>query len=256
MRVHGAGGIVPGPTPDPSEFPLAQHTHATDGDCPIDRMIDNVHRFKARFYQQGPERMRLLVEEGQAPDVMVIACSDSRVDPALLADAGPGDLFVVRNVANLVPAYAPGGGASSVGAAVEYAVVHLGVAHIIVLGHAHCGGIKAMLEMADGGAPAGEFIGAWVHMALDAARQHVRDETAADGRREVPVARLKQVPFLVERAAIQRSLTHLAGYPWVAERIAAGTLRLHGWWFDLDSGDLWATDRGTPGGTGPLMPAT
>src|SRR5690606_7896512 len=127
------------------------------------------------------------------------SCSDSRVDPTLLSGAGPGELFIVRNIANLVPPYVRGEARGSVGAAIEYAVEHLHVDHIVVLGHAHCGGIKAMLEMASGKAPLGEFIGSWVEMALDAARHYVHGE---DGQTEVPVERLKAAPFLVERAAI------------------------------------------------------
>ncbi|BBK29542.1 carbonic anhydrase [Stella humosa] len=216
-------------------------------------MIAGIRQFKARFYEAEPARMRLLVDEGQAPAVMMIACSDSRVDPTLLSGAGPGELFVVRNVANLVPPYRPGGGPNSVGAAIEYAVVHLKVEHVVVFGHAHCGGIKAMLDMADGGAPLGEFIGDWVRMALDAARHHVADE---GGRRAVPVARLKAAPFLVERAAIQQSLANLAGYPWVADAVTEGRLRLQGWWYDLDSGDLWTTPAADAAGRGVLLPAT
>ncbi len=219
-------------------------------------MIEGIRQFKARFYEQAPELMRNLVQRGQAPTVMMIACSDSRVDPTLLSGARPGELFIVRNVANLVPPYAPGGGPDGVGAALEYGVVHLEVEHIVVLGHAHCGGIKAMLDMAAGGAPAGEFIGPWMRMALEAARHQVADETADGHYRAVPVERLKAVPFLVERAAIQRSLANLAAYPWVADRVAAGRLQLHGWWFDIESGDLWATDDADGTCAGRLLPVT
>jgi len=222
---------------------------AASGCRSIDHLIEGVRQFKARFYQQAPELMRNLVEQGQAPAVLMISCSDSRVDPSLLSGAGPGELFVVRNVANLVPPYERGANIASVAAAIEYAVLHLKVDHVVVLGHAHCGGIKAMLEMASGKEPLGEFIGNWVEIALDAARQHVLD---GDSQRAVPVERLKAAPFLVERAAVQQSLKNLRTYPWVAELCAAGRLKLHGWWFDLDTGDLWATDDEA----GVLLPAT
>jgi carbonic anhydrase len=205
---------------------------------PIDHLIEGVRQFKDRFYRQAPELMRTLVDKGQAPAVLLISCSDSRVDPTLLSGAGPGELFVVRNVANLVPPYSADDSRNSIGAASEYAVNHLHVDHVVVLGHAHCGGIKAMLEIADGKEPAGEMIGTWVATALDAAKHYVHEDGSD---RAVPVARLKQVPFLVERAAIRESLKNLATYPWVAKKLAAGTLKLHGWWFDLDTGDLWAT---------------
>jgi carbonic anhydrase len=225
----------------------AHHEH--QGCRPIDHLVEGVRQFKERFYKQAPELMRNLVDQGQAPAVLMISCSDSRVDPTLLSGAGPGELFVVRNVANLVPPYERGANIAAVGAAIEYAVEHLHVDHIVVLGHAHCGGIKAMLEMASGKEPLGEFIGKWVEIALDAARQHVHE---GDDRREVPVERLKAAPFLVERAAIQQSLKNLRGYPWVAAKQAAGKLKLHGWWFDLDTGDLWATEDADS----VLLPAT
>lgn len=225
----------------------AHHEH--QGCRPIDHLIEGVRQFKERFYRQAPDLMRKLVDHGQAPAVLMISCSDSRVDPTLLSGAGPGELFVVRNVANLVPPFVKGDLRNSVGAAIEYAVEHLKVDHIVVLGHAHCGGIKAMLEIAGGKASFGEFIGSWVDIALQAARHHVHEEGST---KAVPVERLKAVPFLVERAAIQESLKNLQSYPWVAEKMAAGGLKLHGWWFDLDTGDLWATDDET----GVLLPAT
>ncbi|TSH95126.1 carbonic anhydrase [Verticiella sediminum] len=188
--------------------------------------------------------MRNLVEAGQSPASLVISCSDSRVDPALLTGAAPGELFVVRNVANLVPPYAQGTGLHGTGAAIEYAVRDLKVDHIIVLGHAHCGGIKAMMNAAGGEWPERDFIGDWVAMALGAAEQYVQDESAEGGRSRVPLERLKSSPFLVERAAIRRSLDNLMTYPWLRERVEAGTLQVHGWWFDLDTGDLWKTEGG------------
>ncbi len=215
----------------------------------IDHLIEGVRQFKDRFYQQAPELMRALVDKGQAPAVLMISCSDSRVDPTLLAGAGPGELFIVRNVANLVPPYRQDGEPNSVGAAIEYAVRYLTVDHIVVLGHAHCGGIKAMLDIADGQEPAGELIGPWVEMALQAARHHVHE---GDNQRAVPIERLKAAPFLAERAAILHSLEHLATYPFVAEKQAKGSLKLHGWWFDLDTGDLWASDEET----GVMLPVT
>ncbi|MFG1416841.1 carbonic anhydrase [Xanthobacter sp. V0B-10] len=229
------------------------HEHPEGQGCrDISHLVEGIRRFKTRFYEDAPELMARLAQKGQSPATLMISCSDSRVDPALLSGAGPGELFVVRNVANLVPAYAPDDGLHGTGAALEYAVRDLGVDHIVVLGHARCGGIQAMLATAGGERPPREFVGPWVEMALAASRLHIPDESAEGGSREMSLDHLKQVPYLAERASVLGSLDNLMTYPWVRERVEAGTLRLHGWWFDLDSGDLWATDA--PGT--PLLPVT
>ncbi|RJF80848.1 carbonic anhydrase [Oleomonas cavernae] len=186
--------------------------------------------------------MRSLVEDGQAPATLMISCSDSRVDPAILSGADPGELFTVRNVANLVPPYQPGPSLHGTGAAIEYAVRDLKVDHIVIMGHAHCGGIKALIGSAGGQRLPRDFISDWVEIALDACKLHV--DNGEGGRREIALAQLKENPFLVERAAIAGSLANLLTYPWLKARVEAGTLQLHGWWFDLDTGDLWQTPPG------------
>jgi carbonic anhydrase len=188
--------------------------------------------------------MRELAEKGQSPAVLMISCSDSRVDPAILTDAAPGELFTIRNVANLVPPYQPGASLHGTGAAIEYAVRDLKVDHIVVLGHGHCGGMQALLNAADGVWPDRDFVGDWVAMALGACKHYVQDEDTEGGLREVPIERLKAHPDLVERASILGSLDNLMTYPWLAARVKAGNLVLHGLWFDLESGDLWATEPG------------
>lgn len=227
---------------------IVQESHSKDkGECgtessccDLDRFVAGVQGFKNRFYERYPEHMQKLVTEGQRPVALMIACSDSRVDPALLLNVAPGDLFVVRNVANLVPPYRPSQGPDGVGAALEYAVHHLEVPHIIVLGHAQCGGIKALLNMATGSGFPSDFIGEWVSMAMDACWQYVPNKDG-EGMRQVSLERLKDYSYLVERAAIQGSLANLLTYPWVKEAVEAGRLFLQGWWFDLESGDLWVT---------------
>lgn len=215
----------------------------------LDQLLAGIKGFQERFYQQDPEHMRQLTEEGQKPKVLLIACSDSRVDPAILTAAAPGDLFVVRNVANLVPPYKLEGHYDGARAAIEYAVRDLGVNHIVVLGHAHCGGIKALLATLSGKRLERDFVGGWVSMALDACFKYILNpggkEPATSGEMEVAevdMGTLCQHQHLAERAAIRGSLANLATYPWIKERIAAGTLNLHGWWFDLETGDLWSTD--------------
>lgn len=228
------------------------HDHHPHGDSrhDIGHLLAGIKRFRQRFYEDNKTLMKGLVEQGQSPPALVISCSDSRVDPALLSGADPGQLFVLRNIANLVPPYDATRHIDGAGAAIEYAVRDLKVPNIIVLGHAHCGGIKAMLGAAGGQWPDRDFIGNWVAMALDASRLHLSEKDAEGQPVQVSLQRLRDNPALVERASVTGSLKNLLTYPWVRERVEAGALTLHGWWFDLDSGDLWATE---PGGT-QLMP--
>lgn len=210
------------------------------------RLLEGIKGFQKRFYELEPEKMRDLTDKGQSPQVLLIACSDSRVDPAILTGAEPGDIFVVRNVANLVPSYQMEGHADGARAAIEYAVRHLEVRHIVVLGHACCGGIKALLSSVSGTGIESDFIGKWVSVALDGCFQYLLDP---EGHLERPltlaedqIETLTQYPHLTERAAIRGSLRNLATYPWIEERMKEGRLSLHGWWFDLESGDLWTTN--------------
>ncbi len=207
----------------------------------ISHLTAGIMAFKASHYGREAGLMQSLVEDGQAPATLMISCSDSRVDPAILSGAKPGELFTVRNVANLVPPYQPGPSLHGTGAAIEYAVRDLKVDHIVVMGHAHCGGIKALINGAGGQRMARDFINDWVEIAIDACKLHVNDPETQGGRREVSLDLLRENAFLVERAAIAGSLKNLLTYPWLRERVDAGTLQLHGWWFDLDTGDLWQT---------------
>jgi len=204
---------------------------AKTGSDIIERMRSGIRGFRGRWYGNRSEDMRRLVEEGQKPEVLVIGCCDSRVDPALLTQAEPGQLFVVRNIANLVPPPQADGGCHGTSAAIEYAVTTLRVEHIVVLGHARCGGIDGLIRLCRHGDFAGEFVAPWVAVAADAC-----DEALAD-----PVPD----PSAVERAAIKGSMINLSAFPFVRERVADGTLRLHGWWFDLESGELWVLDPAT-----------
>ncbi|MFM8443379.1 MAG: carbonic anhydrase [Methylococcus sp.] len=218
-------------------------------DAALKPLLDGIKGFQERYYHQDPEHMKDLTEQGQRPRVLLIACSDSRVDPAILTGAAPGDLFVVRNVANLAPPYQLSGQYDGARAAIEYAVRDLGVEHIVVLGHAQCGGIKALLSSLSGKRLDRDFIGSWVSMALDACFKYIlhpggQDQAQEEGVEvtEVDLGTLCQHQHLAERAAIRGSLANLATYPWIKSRLADGSLQLHGWWFDLETGDLWSTD--------------
>lgn len=193
----------------------------------VNRLIAGFRGFRARYYEQRPERMQELSARGQAPEVMVIACSDSRVDPALLLDAEPGELFMVRNVANLVPPYGPDARAHGTSAALEFAVRDLAVRHIIVLGHSACGGIQALRAVGAGQPSEREFIAPWMDIAAEAC--------ACSGG-AVPDQQT------VEQQSIRISVRNLHTFPWIEERLRAGTLMVHGWWVDLAGGRLVAID--------------
>ncbi|HYL40891.1 MAG TPA: carbonic anhydrase, partial [Candidatus Binatus sp.] len=183
--------------------------------------------FRAGPYLATRDRYRQLAERGQRPEVMVVACSDSRSAPEAVFDAGPGELFVVRNVGALVPPYAPDGNLHGVSAALEYAVLALAIRSIIVLGHGRCGGIAAAL---DGAAPLSEtdFVGTWTAGLRGLA-------TSIDPRPDEPLD-AEGRRLVLERRSIERSLANLRSFPWIASREAAGTLGLHGAWFDVGLG--------------------
>ncbi len=207
---------------------------------PIAKLVAGALAFRQDEYGAGSSLMPRLAA-GQQPHVLMIGCSDSRVDPALLCGTRPGDLFVVRNVANLVPAYDQRDSlGQGVRAALEYGVKALKVSHIVVLGHSHCGGIRVLIDTARGRAPAFECIGPWLSLAGDVC-DRVLKQLAADSSKHVTTEQLPTYAPLVERQAVLHSLHNLRTYPWISTRIASETLSLHGWWFDLDSGRLWTT---------------
>lgn len=184
-------------------------------------------RYKDLHVSDYQPLFKELAEDGQHPKALCIACSDSRVDPALLFDQHPGDLFLVRNVANVVPPYEPNPGHHGTSAAVEYAVRGLQVSDIIVMGHAQCGGAKALADMADGAPPIGEFVGKWMSMAEPAVKmaEESHDTDTDKGVR-------------IEHAVVRLSLQNLKTFPWIAERVEWGSLELHGFYFDMRNGSV------------------
>lgn len=192
-------------------------------------LIEGFHRFREQHFTDDDALYRQLVQEGQTPKILVVACCDSRVDPALVLNCAPGDLFVIRNVANLVPpAENRSGGRHGTSAALEYGVGTLGVEHIIVLGHAHCGGIRALMG-GQGADTADSFIASWMRLA---------EKARADTERELPGASPEERGRAIEQRAILSSLDNLMSFSWIRERVAQGTLTLHGWYFDMDNGQL------------------
>ena len=195
-------------------------------------LISGYQTFTSQRLPTEQSRYRELSERGQSPEVMVIGCCDSRVSPEVIFDVGPGELFVVRNVANLVPVYQPDGGAHGVSAALEYAIQVLKVKHIVVLGHAQCGGIRAFVDNAAPLSP-GDFIGRWMSMFIKPGEKvEIRDpETQAE------------FATRIEKAAVMRSLENLMTFPFVQAAIARGELQLHGAYFGVAVGSLSVLDQ-------------
>ncbi|HKQ44805.1 MAG TPA: carbonic anhydrase [Rhizomicrobium sp.] len=192
-----------------------------------DRLTNGYRNFLGGRFAAERLRYQQLAGSGQSPSIMVIGCVDSRVSPEVIFDAAPGELLVARNVANLVPRYEPGGGQHGASAALEFAVKALKVAHIVVLGHAFCGGIKAF---AGDGAPLSEsdFIGKWMSQIAPAAQAiGPRDGEAEEGY-------LRKLEF----ASVELSLKNLMTFPFVLSAVETGELHLHGAYFGVASGRL------------------
>jgi len=188
----------------------------------MDPLIEGYRRFRAATWPAERARYEALAHWGQSPETMVIACSDSRVDPQTVFGAVPGELFVVRNVAALVPPYETDAGYHGTSAALEFGVKVLKVARLVVLGHGQCGGVKAMAY----GAPpqARDFIASWVEIGKPAVKAAGDAEEGRLGRIETEVVRL--------------SLANLMTFPWIAEAATAGRLVLQGYLFDVHTGVL------------------
>ncbi len=198
----------------------------------VEQLVAGFRRFREQHFESHDTLYQQLVTEGQTPKTLVVACCDSRVDPALVFDCDPGDLFVIRNVANLVPPLEDHHGHHGTTAAIEYGVETLGVRHIIVLGHAHCGGINALVK-AGGVGSRGSYIDDWMCLAESA-----RAEVMA----EMPDAALADQERACEQRAILVSLDNLMTFPWIRERVEHGALTLHGWYFDIEHGQLLRYD--------------
>jgi len=198
------------------------------------QLIDGYRRFRYKGWARERERWADMAE-GQSPQVMILSCADSRVDPAQIFDARPGEMFVVRNIAALAPPYETSRGYHGVSAALEFAVTQLSVSEILVMGHGLCGGCAAALtgQFEDTEPGEGHFIADWVRM-LDGARDHVRSHHREFDREA----------FLdMEREAVKVSLANLRTFPWIAEREDSGALKLHGAHFSIAEGRLYVLDE-------------
>ena len=202
-------------------------------------LLEGYRRFRANGWPEQRRLLESLARDGQRPKALVVACVDSRVDPAMIFDAAPGEMLTVRNVANLVPPYAPDVAYHGTSAALEFGVRVLKVTNILVMGHGLCGGVKSLLE----GAPeeARDFVAPWMQMAEAARPRALACGTPEERQR------------CCELEVVKISLANLMTFPWIAERVAAGELALDGAWFDIHSGELMVL--GADGKFAPPEPA-
>ena len=198
----------------------------------LDKLLKGYERFRTGYFQRNREHLEKLAQQ-QAPDVAMVSCCDSRVDTGILFDAEPGEIFVIRNVANLIPPYELKGDYHGTSAALEFAVTCLKVKEVMVLGHANCGGIRALMEN-DGNIKKDGFIDRWMQIAAPAKE----DVLARDDLNNID----EQIDAC-EKTAISYSLRNLLTHPWVRERVEQGKLQLVGYYYELHNGQLIKIDE-------------
>jgi carbonic anhydrase len=199
----------------------------------LERLLKGFSDFKLGYYRDHRDLFDRLATEGQSPKILIVACADARVDPGILTQTQPGDIFTVRNVAAMVPPaqFPPDDRHHGTSAAIEFAVRGLGVEHVVVLGHALCGGIGALVDGRDGAYAHYDYLSTWTSIAQDT-RNLVVQEMKGRPRDEVTRA--------LEQAAVLNSVANLMSFRWIAEKVEAGTLVLHAWWFNMTKGQLYA----------------
>ena len=198
-------------------------------------LINGFKHFRNNYFSKERVFFKTLLERGQKPKIMIISCSDSRVDPAILFSTKPGELFIVRNVANLVPPYEPDEGYHGVSAAIEFAVKDLKVDHIIVLGHAFCGGISELCKNCkdeklglDGKISNNrEFLDSWIQISKKSIIDLDFDNWPGPTQ------------HIAEKNSIINSINNLRSFPWISDLVTNNKIKLHGWWFDMENSSLW-----------------
>ena len=195
----------------------------------IKALIKGHQKFRAHYFDEGNTTFSELVREGQRPKILMVACCDSRVDPALVMNSQPGDLLVIRNVANLVPPYEEDQSYHGTSAALEFGVCILGIRHVILFGHTQCGGIQALLESSDKQIKKKTFISKWMELARPAHEAILKFHEDKS---------LEDKTTLCGQYSLVNSLKNLETFPWIAERVHKGLLSLHAWNFNLSRGIL------------------
>lgn len=198
-------------------------------------LLKGYHEFKKSRFPRENQHYRDLAIQGQTPETLVIACCDSRAAPEIIFDAVPGEIFVVRNVANLVPSYEPDGEYHSTSAALEFAVQSLRVKHIVVLGHGRCGGIMAALDPAAEPLSPGDFIGKWMGLLAPVAEAIATKQGLSKAERQTAL----------EHQSIANSIANLRTFPCVSILEGRGRLDIYGAWFDISNGELLVMDPDT-----------
>jgi carbonic anhydrase len=200
-----------------------------------DKLIAGYQRFREGYYLQNKEHLLKLAQEGQSPKIAIVSCCDSRVEPSIILDCEPGDLFVIRNVANLVPPCQSSDNFHGTSAALEFAVNALAVQSIIVLGHTQCGGIKALMDNAQPISPE-SFIGNWMKLLGTVRNDITNDDNYSDQAQRYHAC---------EQHGIAQSLENLMSFSWIRSKVKEETLMLHGWYYDLNSAELFALEDDT-----------
>lgn len=199
----------------------------------LERLLKGFADFRVGYYREHLDLFEKLATEGQSPKILIIGCADARVDPGILTQTRPGDIFTVRNIAAMVPPaqVPPDQAQHGTSAAIEFAVRGLEVEHVVILGHALCGGIAALVDGETSAYAHYDYVSTWTAVA-----RTVRDVAVHDlaGRPR------EQIVRAVEQAAVVNSVANLMTFPWLAERVSAGKLVLHAWWFNLTEGQLYA----------------
>ncbi len=199
----------------------------------LDRLLKGFADFRLGYYREHLDLFEKLAKEGQSPKILIVGCADARVDPGILTQTKPGDIFTVRNIGAIVPPaqIPPDERQHGTSAAIEFAVRGLEVEHVVILGHALCGGIAALVDGDKSAFADYDYLSTWTAVA-----QSVRDHALAElkGRSRAEILRA------VEQASVVNSVGNLMGFPWIAERVAAGKLVLHAWWFNFAEGQLYA----------------
>ena len=200
-----------------------------------DTLLAGYRTFMREHFAHETSRYRYLADKGQSPETLVVACCDSRAAPETIFNTAPGEIFVLRNVANLIPPYEPDGEYHAASAALEFAVQSLKVKNIVVMGHGRCGGIKAALDTESAPLSPGDFIGKWMSLIAPAAESVSGNQLMTQSERQTAL----------ERISIRYSLNNLRTFPCVDILEKKGKLTLHGAWFDISTGELWVMDQQT-----------
>lgn len=202
----------------------------------IHTLIAGYERFHREYFNAENETFRKLAEKGQDPKVMVVACSDSRVDPAIILKSQPGDLFIIRNVANLIPPYDTTAGYHGTSAALEFGICGLGIRQLIVFGHSQCGGITALVKKMKANKASNSFIDTWMKIGKRAYEHTCKKYTDCC-----------ETAFIEEcsRNSLVQSISNLKTFPWILERVQNQTLSLHAWYFDIKTGTIFSLNETT-----------